>query len=73
MEDFPASHVRLPEGTGISWGKTMVLYGFYMVLYGFMILCEMVKHSPTFYSKHLWFRLSQGPPRWSKMFGPAAA
>ena len=36
MEDFPASHVRLPEGTGNSWGKTMVLYGFYMVLYGFI-------------------------------------
>ena len=54
-------------------GKIHGLIWVYMVLYGFMILCEMVKHSPTFYSKHLWFRLSQGPPRWSKMFGPAAA
>ena len=67
---------------GLIWFY-MLLYGFiwfYMVLYGlygfiwfYMILSEMVKHSPTFYSKHPWFPVSQGPPRWSKMFGPAAA
>ena len=51
----------------------MVLYGLYGFIWFYMILSEMVKHSPTFYSKHPWFPVSQGPPRWSKMFGPAAA